>query len=251
MTDEELLETVLSFGAAAYKLKLAGANGVQIHAAHGYLVSASLSPLLNHRRDSWGGSFEGRVRLFREIAMCIREQCGRDFIVGVKINGSDCVPGGVTPELAGAYLREVAPLLDFAEISCGIGPKSWAIRSRIDNEELYRSKLPRVADAVIETAYAKSGGVPYTEGYNLDAARIIRAIVPRLKLAVVGGMRSVKSMEAAVESGVAEIVSLSRPFLKQPHLVRDLREGKIKNIACGSCGMCTFYRDEGIKCHNW
>jgi 2,4-dienoyl-CoA reductase-like NADH-dependent reductase (Old Yellow Enzyme family) len=250
MTEEELIETVFSFGAAAYKLKLAGADGVQIHAAHGYLISASLSPLLNRRRDRWGGTFEGRLRLLRETAARIREQCGEDFIVGVKINGSDCAPGGVTPELSGAYLHEVAPLLDFAEISCGIGPKSWSIRSRID-EDLYRAKLPKVADAVIETAYAKSGAVPYAEGYNLDAAKVIHAMAPKLKLAVVGGMRSVKAMEAAVESGVADIVSLSRPFLKQPHLVRDLRAGRITDIVCSSCGMCTFYRDEGIRCHNW
>jgi 2,4-dienoyl-CoA reductase-like NADH-dependent reductase (Old Yellow Enzyme family) len=250
LTGPELEETILAFGAAAYKLRLAGADGVQIHAAHGFLYSRSLSPFANIRRDRWGGDFDNRLRLLAETAALIRAMCGRDFIVGVKLNASDCVDGGVTPDMCGRYLAAVEHILDFAEISCGVPPKTWASRCRI-LPELYRQKLPSVADIVEQRAIAGSGGVPYVEGYNLAFAKTIREMLPQLKLAVVGGLRKVEMMEAAVNSGVADLVAMSRPFIKQPHLVRDIRLGKISQVACNSCGMCTYYRDKGIHCYNW
>jgi 2,4-dienoyl-CoA reductase-like NADH-dependent reductase (Old Yellow Enzyme family) len=250
LTEPELEETVLAFGAAAYKLRMAGADGVQIHAAHGFLYSRSLSPFANTRSDRWGGDFDNRVRLLAETTALIRAMCGRDFIVSVKLNASDCVDGGVTPEMCGRYLGRIAHLLDFAEISCGVPPKTWASRCQI-LPELYRQKLPAVADMVTKRAQAGSGGIPYVEGYNLGFAKRIRGMLPGLKLAVVGGLRKVEMMEEAVKSGVADLVSMARPFIRQPHLVRDLRLGKMKEVACNSCGMCIYYRDKGIHCYNW
>ena len=249
MTNLELEELVHAFIKSARMLKAVGADGVQVHGAHGYLVSAALSPVMNKRTDKWGGSFGNRLRLAYEIARGIRAETGDDFVIGIKINGDDCAEGGVKPELCGQYLR-CLPMLNFAEISGGlVGVKSWGIRSRA-REELIRKVVPKdKQEEVLEKA--KMTATPYTEGYNLNSARIVHKVCPSMPLAVVGGNRNFAAMEAMVTEGTASIISMSRPFLKQPSLVKDLREGRIQEVACDSCGLCTLYRDKGVMCHNW
>lgn len=249
MTQLELEEVIEAFIRSARMLKAVGADGVQIHGAHGYLVSASLSPVMNRRQDRWGGSFENRLRLAYEITSGIRRAVGDDFLIGIKINGDDHVEGGVKPELCGRYLQ-CLPMLDFAEISGGlVGHRSWGIRNRAPVEVIRRVVPEAKREEVL--ARARATATPYMEGYNVASARIVHEICPKLPLAVVGGNRNFEAMERIVKEGTAALISMSRPFLREPMLVKDLREGKIEQIGCDSCGMCALYRDNGIKCQNW
>jgi 2,4-dienoyl-CoA reductase-like NADH-dependent reductase (Old Yellow Enzyme family) len=249
MRGPEIDETIDSFIRAAMRLKSVGADGIQIHAAHGFLHSASLSPYFNRRTDKWGGTLENRLRLLYETLASVRRAVGPDFVLSAKVNGSDCIRGGVTPQLCGEYLRRVAPFLDFAEISCGVGRDGDEIRNRID-AEIYRKRIPCVAEMVLERAERHARRVQYSEGYNVDATRIVHEIAPSVKLSVVGGMRDIAAMEKHVRSGLVELVAMARPFLKQPFLVRDLHNGTIRSVDCTSCGMCSFCCDRGVFCHN-
>lgn len=248
MTNAEIEETIDSFIQAAFRIQSIGGDGIQLHAAHGYLLSAFLSPVMNKRTDKWGGSFENRLRIVHEIATQIKEVVAPDFAIGIKMNGDDNRPGGVTPELAAQYISKLR-MIDFFEISCGLGGcPSYGIRSDF-NEEFFRQKVKN--EAVVENAKKMIEGVKYEEGYNVYAAKIIHRIVPDAKLAVVGGNRNIKNMEKLITDGTVQLISMSRPFLRQPHLVKDLKEGKIDKIDCVSCGLCNLHRLKGIKCQNY
>ena len=120
MTEDDIVETVKAFGAAAQRAAEAGADGVQIHGAHGYLVSEFLSPFFNIRKDEWGGSDENRFRFLKEIFLEIKNRVPDGFPVLVKLNANDYTPKeGVTPSLAAKYAGWLAQLgMDGIEVSC-------------------------------------------------------------------------------------------------------------------------------------
>jgi 2,4-dienoyl-CoA reductase-like NADH-dependent reductase (Old Yellow Enzyme family) len=121
LTREEIHELVEKFAQAALRAKLAGFDGVEVHAAHGYLLNEFLSPYTNKRDDEYGGSFENRLRFLLEILARIRELVGEDFVVGVRLSVEEFVPGGLTL----AESQEIARVLeasgvDYISASCGI-----------------------------------------------------------------------------------------------------------------------------------
>ena len=120
MDEEQLGDVITSFARAAVLACDAGFDGVEIHAAHGWLLSSSLSPKINNRRDGWGGSLENRARLLRESVLAVRKQTRDDFIIAVKLNASDFQKGGFEPKDAAAvaaFMRKEG--VDFLEISGG------------------------------------------------------------------------------------------------------------------------------------
>jgi 2,4-dienoyl-CoA reductase-like NADH-dependent reductase (Old Yellow Enzyme family) len=173
-----------------------------------------------------------------EISAEIRRTVGKGFLISAKINGEDYVEGGVTPRLCGEYVRQLGNALDFVEISCNVSPKPFAVRSRIDPEVIRAAAKSRVEEEpLIQKAQENFAGVPYVEGYNVEATKVVRQVVPGAKLAVVGGLRRFAFMENLVRDGIADVVSLSRPFVRQPNLVKTLRtEGR--DVECVSCGLC-------------
>ena len=255
MNNDEIEEVIDSFVKAAKLAKKVGADGVQLHGAHAYLFSAFLSPALNKRKDKWGGSFDNRLRIVYETANEIRKATGNDFFLSIKINSNDYADpnihgnAGITPELCGRYIN-CLPMIDLFELSGGASTKNYTIRSKIDEDFLRRTAKKEDIEEIIDTAHRLFDGVPYVEAYHADAARKIRKISPQAKLAIAGGIRSFSVMEQLVKEGTADVISLSRPFLREPHLVRDLKSGKIKEISCNSCGLCTINRKYGIFCHN-
>jgi 2,4-dienoyl-CoA reductase-like NADH-dependent reductase (Old Yellow Enzyme family) len=208
-----------AFGAAAARAQAAGFDAVQIHGAHGYLVSQFLSPLANCRTDRYGGSLENRARFLAEAAGAVRAAVGRDFPVLVKLGVGDYEEGGLTVE-EGA---EVAARLerwgiDAVEVSAGM---KGAVRTRITG--------------------------PAREAYLLDAARAVRARTP-LPVLLVGGLRSRKVMERVLAEGI-DLVSLCRPLIREPDLPRRLAEDPEAAAACISCNRC-WPREpgEGVAC---
>jgi 2,4-dienoyl-CoA reductase-like NADH-dependent reductase (Old Yellow Enzyme family) len=198
---------------------------------------------LNHRTDRCG---QDRTTIVREIATEIRAATGPDFLLGIKINGEDYLPGGVTPELAGLYVRQLQPLIDFFEVSCSAGAKMHAGRAVIRPDVIRKNFEPEKAEEIIRAQTAGMEGVPFLEGFNVDAARVIHRVAPEAKLAVVGGIRKWAMMTELVAEGTAALVSLSRPFIRRPDLVKCLKkEGNESD--CISCGLCMLAK-KPVRC---
>lgn len=256
MTDGDIADAVCAFGAAARRAAEAGADGVEIHAAHGYLVSEFLSPFFNDREDGWGGSDEGRFRFLREILLAVRNALPPDRAVLVKINVNDHVPGrGVTPEIAAGTCARLAELgVDGVEVSCGCARHSFMnmCRGDVPVDELVEAfpRWKRIPARMMMSRLV--GRFELVEGYNLAAARIVKPALGAVPLLLVGGMRTLAFMEGVVASGDAEFVSLSRPFVREPSLVRRFQEGKAIETSCASCNQClaAIVNERPVRCYN-
>ncbi len=221
LTDPEVRALVGDFASAAVRAKRAGFDGVQLHAAHGYLVSSFLSPHTNRRTDEWGGPVENRARVLLEILRGVKAACGRDFPVIVKLNSTDFLDGGLTLDDAVLVARMIeAAGIDGIEVSGGMAEAGrGSVWPGLRGEE--------------------------EEGYFVEnAARIKRAVgVPVFGL---GGIRTLAVAERIVAEGRADLVSLSRPLIRDPFLVRRFREGLADKSACISCNKC--FNPRGIRC---
>ena len=248
MTTAEVEETIDNFINSAKLAARAGADGVEIHAAHGYLLSEFLSPAVNKRTDRYGGSYENRIRIVKEIVEGIRKATDRNnFLIGIKMNGHDCLPGGVTPELAAREVHDFDGI-DFFEISCGFSNVMSTIRSVIRGTLFKGLTQPQVE---LATAMLKREvpGFEFHHGYTVEYAEYVKKQNPNKVIASVGGLRDLDKMEEIVKSGKVDMVSLARPFLREPDLVNKFMKGK-KTADCLSCGECILRRPDknGVKC---
>ena len=220
MTVGEIEMVIAAFAQAARRAKAAGFDGVQIHAAHGYLVNQFLSPFVNKRTDEWGGDLQGRMRFLREVCRAVREQVGPDYPLLTKLGLVDMVEGGLT---LAEGLQVVAALesmgLDAVEISAGIGGrKSSSVRDGIRTE----------AD----------------EGYFRPWARDARQVT-RLPIILVGGFRSLRVMEDVLAAREADFVSMCRPLICEPDLPNRMRLGLQERSSCISANRC-WPEGEGV-----
>ncbi len=202
LTEEEIREIIDRFGKAAGVLKKAGFTGVQIHGAHGYLVSQFLSPQHNQRKDDWGGTIENRMRFPLEVYRSIRAAVGKDFPVGIKLNSADFQRGGFTEEES---LKVIAALseagVDLIEISGG------------------------TYEAPAMTGQKVRESTRLREAYFLTFAEKVREVA-RAPLAVTGGFRTAKGMIEARESGATDLIGLARPLCLTPDLPNRVLAGE-------------------------
>ncbi len=227
MTGDDFRMVVEAFGKAAARAQEAGFDGVQIHAAHGFLLSEFLSPFYNRRNDQYGGSVENRARLLLEVVHDIRDKVGDRFPVMVKMNSEDFVTGGLTVE----EMLQVASILEGAgidaiELSGGTrysGDYIWARKRRRDTENM--------------------------EVYYLETARKFKARV-RVPLMLVGGIRSYEVAERIVKEGITDYVSLARPLIREPDLVKRWKSGDTGKAKCVSDNLCyePARAGEGVYC---
>ena len=221
LSGDEIRALIADFASAAVRAKQAGFDGVQLHAAHGYLLSSFLSPHTNRRADEWGGPLVNRARALVAALRGIKAACGRAFPVVVKLNSTDFLQGGLSLDDAVRVARLLeADGIDGIEVSGGTAEAGrgsvWAgLRSEDE------------------------------EGYFVDnAARIKRAVqVPVFGL---GGIRTLAVAERIVREGRADLVSLSRPLIRDPFLVKHWREGMTAKSECISCNKC--FNPHGIRC---
>ncbi len=230
MTVEDIHRTIDAFGQAAVRAKEAGFDGVQIHAAHGYLLSQFLSPFFNKRRDKYGGSIENRARIVLEIFERIRLAVGNDFPVMLKINSDDFLEKGLqTGEMIAVcrILEEAG--VDAIEISGGtqVSGRYFPARPALSSSET-----------------SEDG-----EAYYLKAARLYKKHI-QTPLMLVGGIRSYKVAKRIAEEGLADYIALSRPFIREPALINRWKSGDMRNSACRSDNLClTAARaGQGIYC---
>lgn len=247
LTNAEIEDIIQNFADSAELCYRATADGIQIHGAHLYLISSFLSPALNHRTDKWGGSDEKRVRIVKEIIEEIRKRVPREFSLSIKINGDDYIEGGMKPELCAKYIDMLKDDLDFFEISAG---SHHTILSTVNEKILTRGvKDKKRKKELIDSAYKFTMGNNFVENYNLDELKVIKKKVPTANFAIVGGLRKMSMMEKLVNDGDADMISMSRPFLYEPDLVKKFKEGKTDHAACISCGSCIMNLDNGVYCH--
>ena len=200
-------DIIQRFAFTAGTARKAGFTGVQIHAAHGYLLSQFLSPRVNRRDDEWGGSLQNRARLLLAIVAAVREAVGPGFPVAVKLNSADFQKGGFSAEES----RQVAQWLESAGIDLlEISGGSYEQPQLLGHTGLEDSAAPPRRESTLAR-----------EAYFLDYARDIRKATT-LPLMVTGGFRTRAVMEAALEQGAADVIGLGRPFCVMPDLARQL-----------------------------
>jgi 2,4-dienoyl-CoA reductase-like NADH-dependent reductase (Old Yellow Enzyme family) len=217
ITEDEIFNLVDAFGQAARRVKEAGFDGVQIHSAHGYLISQFLSPAVNKRTDKWGGDINGRTNFLKEVYKTIREQVGEGYPVIIKLGMKDGLDGGLDLDESLQVVKLCEETgVDGIEISSGF--KSSSSRKGIRRES--------------------------EEAYFLPFAEQARPITT-LPLILVGGMRSKKVMEQILRDGDADFISLCRPLINDPDFPNKLRLGLTEKSDCISSNNC-WPEEKGI-----
>lgn len=252
MTEADIAETIDAFAEAAKRAVKAGADAVQLHAAHGYLLSEFLSPFFNRRKDSWGGSDERRFRFIREVILSVKDIIPDEMPVLVKMNGDDFTPKqGMTPALAAGYAEWMVDLgVNAIEVSCGTAYSFHIIRGDIPADELIAG-LPlwmKPIGRIKLNAMVKTNR--FEGAYNRPAGRVIKQRMGSASLILVGGLRKLAEMEEIVETGDADLISMSRPFIREPLLVKKFREGKTTQASCINCNQCfaAMYNARPVRC---
>ncbi len=210
MSDAEIEDVITRFARTSAIARECGFDGVELHAAHGYLLSQFLSPLVNHRTDRWGGSLEGRACLLVETVRAVRRATTHDFTIGVKLNSADFQRGGFDEADATKVIELLgAEGVDFLEVSGG----SYESMALFGVDESGQKASTRAREA-----------------YFLDFARTARAHAS-MPVMLTGGMRSRAGMEEALASGAVDLVGLARPLCIAPDLPKDLLSGKTDRAA--------------------
>ncbi|MEP2829601.1 MULTISPECIES: NADH:flavin oxidoreductase/NADH oxidase family protein [Alphaproteobacteria] len=215
LTGTEIEDVIRRFAHTATIARDTGFTGVQIHGAHGYLVSEFLSPDVNTRTDEWGGSLENRARLLLETVRAVRRAVGDDFPVSVKLNSADFQRGGFSHEDAvrvAAWLD--AEKLDLLEVSGGTYEQPRLVG--LDDMTLH----PEKSEVRRESTIAR-------EAYFLEYAKDIRAAV-KMPLMVTGGFRTMEGMNAALASATMDVVGIARPMCVDPEIPSKLLSGAAK-----------------------
>jgi len=219
---EEIERLVLSYGKAAARARKAGADAVQVHAAHGHPLGQFLSPYFNRREDDYGGSSQNRARIFVEIRRAMADKAGKDFPVWIKMNGVDGFPGGMTIEDAEPY-GEILSRAGYAAIEVSGGTRSP------------------------NTTCAAGGPVrkeDWFEGYFLEQAARLK-VHTDLPVAAVGGIRKMEMVERVLSEGKADLIALCRPLIREPHLVRRWESKDFRPATCISCNGCRAMMQKG------
>lgn len=221
MTDEEVEGIIADFVAAAVRGREAGFDAIQLHGAHGYLMSQFLTPLYNRRTDRWGGDAENRRRFHLEVALRVRRALGPAFPLLIKLGIQDA-------DVAGLPLREgvetgkqlVEQGIDAIEVSGGLGGSIRAARGDEPERPYFREQC---------AALKKETSVPVIE---------------------VGGIRSLAMAQSIVDNGDADLISMSRPFIREPDLVLRWQRGNREPATCVSCSRCfgILAKGERLEC---
>ena len=211
-TKEEIQEHIQEYITACKWFRDAGWEGIIIHCGHGWLPAQFLSPMYNHREDEYGGSFENRARFTTELLSALREEMGPDFLIEIRVSGSEHLAGGLEIEDAVEYCKLCEPYIDLIHVSCGhylSSSRSWEFT----------------------TTYAPHGA-------NIENASIIKKAVS-IPVSVVGGINSPEQAEEAIAAGKVDMVAMGRQFFSDPEFPNKAKEGRADEIRrCLRCARC-------------
>lgn len=254
MSREDIEASIRAFGDAAARAKDAGFDGVQIHAAHGYLIAQFLSPHTNRRTDDWGGTAENRMAYLREVYHAVRSAVGPDYPVLVKLNTDDGLPDGIQIGDAVYYAEELAELgIDAIEPSGGTIDTGFVIaRGDIPIDSLTAGMDDAAKSDTEEQFHAIRDDVAYQEAYWLDAAMRIREASVETPLILVGGMKYPRTMAQIIGDGKADMISMCRPLIKEPNLPNEILAGRKSPVRCAFCNLCFAgaFAGDPTRCRN-
>ncbi len=237
LTLEEINEIIESHAEGIRRAQEAGFDGVQLHAAHGYLLSTFLSPWTNRRNDKYGGSTENRIRIIVEIYEQAKKKVGEDFPITIKMNITDFLPGGMDIEEA-TKIGEILSRIGFAAIETSGG--MWEAVTRGREQLSWRPVILPESRTGIKTIDQ--------EAYFLPGAKALKEKTD-IPIILVGGLKTFDKIEEILESGSVDFVSLSRPLIRQPDLPNLWLSDYSNNRAeCISCNACLPIMDEPLKC---
>ena len=219
-TREDLEEIAALFAEYAHWAQIANFDGILLHYGHGWLFNYFLSPLTNHRRDEFGGSIENRCRFPLMVIRAIRETVGDNLLIELRINGSDAVEGGITPEECAEQLKIFEPYIDMAHITCG---------HRID--------------ALTRPKQHPTGFQPMA--HNAWASEIVKKSGVRIPIGLVGGVYDPAVAEEVLAKGQADYVLMARSAMADPELVKKAKEGREDDIR--PCLRCNYCMDHGRR----
>jgi 2,4-dienoyl-CoA reductase-like NADH-dependent reductase (Old Yellow Enzyme family) len=223
MTNEDIWDIIEAFGDAARRAMYAGFDGIQIHGAHGYLISEFLSPHTNRRTDYWGGDEERRFHFLEEVYKAMRKEVGNNYPILIKMNADDFVEGGLKPEESLRIAKRLEELgIDAIEVSGGMyesGAKTAQLNILKKEQEAY-----------------------FRENSRLFKRQLNVAVI------LVGGIRSKDIAEDILQKGDADLISLSRPLIREPDLPNKFLAGK-ERADCISCNGCMkFMKLDMVRC---
>lgn len=224
LTTEDVEYIIQCFADAIVRVNKAGFDGVQLHSAHGYLLSSFLSPYTNRRSDQYGGSIRNRVNIIKEIVSTARKEVG-NFPILVKMNCDDYVEGGINKDTFPELAKEVESLgVDAIEVSGGM----WDCLVRTEKElGFFPMPIPE-ARTRIHGADRQSYFLKYAENLNLTIPVIL-----------VGGHRNIEQLEEIIRQGTVDFLGLCRPLISEPDLPNRWLEGRgTEKTDCVSCNSC-------------
>ena len=221
MTDAEIDGIISDFVAAAARAQKAGFDAIQLHGAHGYLMSQFLSPLFNHRSDRWGGSMENRRRFHLEVVRKVRQEIGEDFPLLIKFGIQDDKKGGLSLNEGLETARQmVAAGVEAIEVSAGVDIRN--------------------------AAPVMKKGAPERIPFRERAAALKRKVI--VPVILVGGIRNLETAKNIIDSGDADLVSMSRPFIREPGLITRWLRGETWPATCISCQRCHPINEDMVRC---
>lgn len=203
LTKDEIKNLIKRFGKAAEIAKKSGFTGVQIHGAHGYLISQFLSSADNVRNDEYGGSIENRMRFLVDVYNEMRKKVGKEFPIGLKINSSDFSNNGFTEEESIIVIKKMSEIgVDLIEISGGNYENSKMLSERGDNEKVFFIDYAKKVLSLIDTP-----------------------------IVVTGGFKKVETMQKAIEKEKISMIGIARPVVIYPNLPNEIKEGNISSVS--------------------
>jgi 2,4-dienoyl-CoA reductase-like NADH-dependent reductase (Old Yellow Enzyme family) len=226
MTREEIQELIVAFGAAAFRAKQAGFDAVEVHGAHGYLLTQFLSALSNQRTDEYGGDLSNRSRFIREVLQEVRRRVGDEFPVSLRLSAEEFIKGGYTVE-------DLKPLL----------PEWVKAGADIIHASLGTHGSP---------AGITSAPIEYPPGFNVGRAKRIKEIV-NVPVIGVGRFTDLSLADEVIGRGEADLVAFGRQFLADPDFILKSREGRFEDVRkCIACNQGCIERlilgEGNIRC---
>jgi 2,4-dienoyl-CoA reductase-like NADH-dependent reductase (Old Yellow Enzyme family) len=220
LASDEIYELIEDYAKAATRIIDAGFDAIQLHGAHSWLISTFLSPVTNQRQDEWGGSLEKRARFVREIYQGIRKVSGLNYPILIKLGLKDYHPQG----------KSITEGIEVARLFQQDGFDSIEVSEGLEQDFFHHIRPEATSPYYLEEcSQAKK---------NLS-----------LPLILVGGMRKLKEIKQVLEDQVADAISMCRPFINNPFLVRDFKAGKLNGSECTSCNKCMAEMGKGqLRC---
>jgi 2,4-dienoyl-CoA reductase-like NADH-dependent reductase (Old Yellow Enzyme family) len=255
LSETEIEEIINSFTQAVVRAKKAEFSGVQVHAAHGYLLSSFLSPHFNRRKDRWGGSTENRFRIVGEIIRRARQRVG-NFPILVKISAYEEHKDGLNVEESIRYSKMLQEAgCDAIEVSCGDTGFNMVRVTKIPVDAMFNlvpeySKMPGLQKKMMSLLVPLVMKTYHPlRNYNVEAATRIKEQVT-IPVIAVGGIRKLQDIKNIIGENKADYVSMCRPFIIEPDIVSKFISGKQDESRCIDCGFCVMGLAAGpLKCY--